>query len=958
MSASPQGRTWFRLFKAANGRWLMLGSVLVTLTLSLVCAVVLLNAREDATRQADQAASNIAAIVEQDASRNIEVLDRSLQRLRNGEQLPDLRQLSPELRQLVLFDAAASGPYIGFVQALDETGNVIADSATTEVSNQNWSGRDYFLAGRHAADGDLFIGKPFATGPFKTGSIIISRRVSHPDGGFAGVVVGSLQLAYFRDLFSRLDIGPHGTIALLGTDGTILMRQPFNGNDIGRVVPADAPFYAFMRTGRSPIEGVISLDGLTHHFSYRRVGTLPLVVSVGLANEDIFASWWLKTYEILSLVGCLCLLNVILADRLRRQLRRSVTDEAKYRQLTENVSDIVARIDPDGVCSYASSATRRILGVVPEALEGHRFVDSVHADDQAKFELWFVHLRDNGTGLRTRFRMRRPDGTEVLIEAVANRLPNAPTDEQRGYILLSRDITTEHQLEQANQAHARELERRNAELQAMTDKLVAANREQARFVATMSHEVRTPVMGMLGYAELLASDRRLDPEQHELVEKLHDASIYLRDLLNNELEWARLKAGAPIRIGRVDLLELLNKVRASIEPMARAKNLQVKWEVAGDTPREVVTNATCLRQILLILLDNAVKFTSQGGIMLRVNCNNDRLQCRVIDSGAGIPAAKRDRLFRPFERLDAELMGIEGTGLGLADAVRWMDALGGRIGHEDNPDGGSIFWIDLPIAADVPELVRPTEHAVPTGPLRVLLVDDSDTNRDVVTKHLRNAGHAVTVADSGEAAIRDAVAGAFDVILMDIRMPGLNGVETARRIRKLPGPNSRAAIIAVSAQTADENPEAGAIAALDGYVMKPCTQQELLVAIGRAMSARAGASAWPHAVLADLSASLGPERVEAHLHALANHIACLLAKLRDKDDMRAVVALAHRIAGDAGQLGFSALSAAAGTFENAADAQLAAATAALLHAASQAEGTLHQNLSASRNASMASAKLV
>jgi PAS domain S-box-containing protein len=937
----------------------MLGSVLVTLALSLVCVVVLWDARDDTAREADRAAANVAAVVEEDASRNIEVLDRSLQRLRNGLKLPDIQRLSPELRQMVLFDATATSPYIGFVQALDEAGNVTDDSATTQISNQNWSGRDYFIAGRHAADGDLFIGKPFATGPLKTGSIIISRRVSHPDGSFAGVVVGSIRLAYFRDLFSRLDIGAHGTITLLNTDGAILMRLPFDGNDIGRVVPAGSPFYTFMRTGRSPVEGVISSDGRARRFSYRKVSALPLVVSVGFAEDDIFASWWLKTYEVLGLVICLCLLNVVLADRLRRQLHQSAADEAKYRQLTETVSDIVARIDARGVCDYASPATWRTLGVAPESLEGHRFVDGVHPDDQPGFALWLTGQRESDATPKTRFRMRRPDGGEVWIEAVASKLAGAPGDEPPGLILLSRDITTERRLDLANAEHARELEQRNAELHAMADKLVAANQEQARFVATMSHEVRTPLTSILGYTELLASEGRLDPRQAAQVEKMHDTGMHLRDLLNNELERARLAAGAPVRLSRVDLADLLNKLCAAIEPAARDKHLQVACEIAPGTPREIVTNPTCLRQILINLLDNAVKFTTRGGIVLRVSCDNGRLHCRVADTGAGVPAPQRGQLFRAFERLDADRMGVEGTGLGLVGAAQWAKALGGTIGHEDNPGGGAVFWVDLPIAGNVPEAAPPAMDPAPTRPLHILVVDDAEMNREIAIGHLSGAGHSVAEAANGEDAIRHAAADEFDVILMDMRMPGLDGLETVRRIRALPGPSSRAAIVAVTAQMPDRSSGPTTDIGLDAFATKPYTREELLAAIGRAVAGRQrGGTLWPQRFLADLSATLGADRVEEHLHALADHIACLLAKLHDKDDMADVAALAHRIGGDAGQLGFAELSAAARSFENAADAQLAAATAALLQAAAQTEAALHQNLSASRNASMASAKLV
>src|SRR6185312_990653 len=220
---------WWRLVHGPTPQGLLLLNVLVTLGFLVAGCVVLLTERQDAVRQADETATDIAVGVEQDVARNIELFDQSLLAVSDGLQLPGIWELTPELRNMVLFERVAKARYFGFVNALNEAGDVIADSHFPQPRGGSYAGRDYFIALKRDPRNILFIGRPILTGADQPGSITLSRRISHPDGSFAGVVVGSMQLAYVRDLFGRLDIGPNGMITLLHNDGVILMRRPFNG---------------------------------------------------------------------------------------------------------------------------------------------------------------------------------------------------------------------------------------------------------------------------------------------------------------------------------------------------------------------------------------------------------------------------------------------------------------------------------------------------------------------------------------------------------------------------------------------------------------------------------------------------------------------------------------------------------------------------------------------------------
>jgi CheY-like chemotaxis protein len=237
-----------------------------------------------------------------------------------------------------------------------------------------------------------------------------------------------------------------------------------------------------------------------------------------------------------------------------------------------------------------------------------------------------------------------------------------------------------------------------------------------------------------------------------------------------------------------------------------------------------VTSELQLRQILINLLSNAVKYTPRGSVQLRLMGGKEHLTIEVADTGIGIPEDQRHHLFNEYERFGAERTSIEGTGLGLAIAHRLARRMGGQMGHRDNPGGGSIFWLKLPSAKlGEPDSVPPSAEAARVAGLRILVVDDSDVNRGVAQEYLRAAGHdAIGTCDGGEA-VRLAASREFDLILMDMRMPGLNGLDATRQIRMLDGPRGRVPIVAVTANALDEHAEECRLAGLSGHLAKPFT---------------------------------------------------------------------------------------------------------------------------------------
>jgi CheY-like chemotaxis protein/HPt (histidine-containing phosphotransfer) domain-containing protein len=382
------------------------------------------------------------------------------------------------------------------------------------------------------------------------------------------------------------------------------------------------------------------------------------------------------------------------------------------------------------------------------------------------------------------------------------------------------------------------------------------------------------------------------------------------------------------------------------------------------TPGHVLGDVTRLRQVLINLLGNAVKFTSAGKVELRLAQTEagDFVRLEVVDTGPGIWSRHRNKLFQTFERLNTKAVAaIEGSGVGLALAAQLVRAMDGRIGYEDNPGGGSVFWVELPasranpITADVTATV---DRATTPG-RRLLVVDDDALNRDIATRFLTLGGHQVVCLDSGPAAVAAAKSEDFDVILMDVRMPGMNGLEATRLIRMLGGPRGRVPVIALTAQAFTEQIEICRRAGMNTHVSKPFTQAVILAAVDAMVAARQVAPMavpptateepgpeiplFDHAAFEDVTGCLSPADASEHLGNLIARGEALLCSLRTSEVLANAGELAeaaHKLAGGAAMLGFLSLAHIGRRFERAADSgaadtpvlakQLAAAVATAL----------------------------
>jgi signal transduction histidine kinase len=418
------------------------------------------------------------------------------------------------------------------------------------------------------------------------------------------------------------------------------------------------------------------------------------------------------------------------------------------------------------------------------------------------------------------------------------------TELQQRLACSLRDLTA------ANFALEREAATRKAaeaEMRNAKEAAEHANQAKTRFVAMVTHELRTPLNGILGYAQLLRIETGLSARQDAHVGAMMEAGRHLLDMIERVLDFASIESGRmELHPEATSVRDLTEGCVAFISPMATKRALSLRVVNAHDAPRRIVADPSRLRQVLLNLLGNAVKYTDSGSVELRVlaGASPNGLRIEVADTGRGIDEASRDRLFQDFERLEAAT-SVEGTGLGLAIAARIIKLMGGSIHHAANPGGGSLFWFELPPAELAsPSPPEPVRVASSSSRRRVLLVDDIKINRDIIGAFLEAAGHETVMAKGGEEAVQMATQQHFDVILMDVRMPKVDGLEATRRIRALPDGHGDVPILALTAYTFPDQVAQCRDAGMDGHLPKPVDYQTLIKGIedvvGRVTTCKTG----------------------------------------------------------------------------------------------------------------------
>jgi len=590
----------------------------------------------------------------------------------------------------------------------------------------------------------------------------------------------------------------------------------------------------------------------------------------------------------------------------KKKLDQRLRDQQFYtRSLIESNIDALMTTDPAGIITDVNKQMEGLTGCTRDELIGAPFkgyfTDPERAEAAIKLVLNEKKVIDYELTARAR------DGTKTVVSYNATTFYDRDRTLQ-GVFAAARDVT----------------EGKRVEMELKQAKAVAesASRTKSDFLASMSHEIRTPMNAIMGIADLLAKTA-LSPEQDKYVQIFRRAGDNLLNLINDILDLSKVEA-SQLELERTgfSLNELLEKVTEMVSLRAQEKDLALVCEVAPNVPTDLVGDPTRLRQVLLNLLGNAIKFTESGEVSLRVTPDANpsvptALRFTVSDTGIGIADDKLGRVFERFTQADSSTTRrFGGSGLGLTISKRLVELMGGRIWAESGVGVGSVFSFDVPLEVWA-DARRQTAAPVGAGPepplppLRILLAEDSPDNCTITVAYLEDTPYRVEIAETGAIACEMFVAGHYDLVLMDRQMPVMDGLTATRKIRAWEQANGRppTPIIALTASALKGDREKCLAAGCTAFLTKPIKQEVLLQAIKERSSIMPPA---PEEVGIRIDAI--PVHVE---HKFAHLIPAYLLNCRqnvvamtdalDRIDFETVTFLGHQMKGSGGAFGFQAI---------------------------------------------------
>jgi PAS domain S-box-containing protein len=501
----------------------------------------------------------------------------------------------------------------------------------------------------------------------------------------------------------------------------------------------------------------------------------------------------------------------------RMLLDQRVRDQQFYtRSLIESNIDALITTDPRGIITDVNKQMEALSGCTRDELIGAPFKDCFTDPERAEAGIKLVLGESKLTDYELTARAR--DGKETVVSYNASTFHDRDRKLQ-GVFAAARDVTERKRYEQS---------------------LQQANRAKSVFLANMSHEIRTPMNAILGFSQLMLRDQDLTSQQCQYLGTINRSGEHLLALINDVLEMSKIEAGrTTLNSSTFDLPVLFNDLEMMFRVRTNEKRISFSVEMIGDVPQYIVGDINKLRQVFINVLGNAVKFTEQGGIAVRVHVDREStrgpdLRVEVEDTGPGISRDDQDKLFRHFEQTKTGQQTGTGTGLGLAISQEFIRLMGGAITVTSQVGKGSVFVIQLPLKEGEAQAVQTHDkprHVLRLQPgqaqCRVLIADDIEDNRQLLAQLLAPLGFEIRLATNGVEAVQEFESWQPHLILMDFRMPVMDGHEAIRRIRPMVG-GREPKIIAVTASAMEENRQALMEIGADDFISKPFREAELL----------------------------------------------------------------------------------------------------------------------------------
>ena len=529
-------------------------------------------------------------------------------------------------------------------------------------------------------------------------------------------------------------------------------------------------------------------------------------------------------------------------------LDQRVRDQQFYtRSLIESNIDALITTDPRGIITDVNKQMEALTGCTRDELIGAPFKDYFTDPERAEAGIKLVLGESKVTDYELTARAR--DGKETVVSYNATTFHDRDRKLQ-GVFAAARDVTERKRYEQS---------------------LQQANRAKSVFLANMSHEIRTPMNAILGFSQLMLRDQDLTPRQCQYLGTINRSGEHLLALINDILEMSKIEAGrTTLNPSTFDLPVLLKDLEMMFRVRTDEKKLSFSVETIGDVPQFIVTDINKLRQVFINVLGNAVKFTEQGGIGLRVRADREGatgpcLRVEVEDTGPGISPDDQDKLFRHFEQTKTGQQAGTGTGLGLAISREFVRLMGGDITVNSQVGKGSVFVIHLPLKEGEAQAVQAKDkprHVLRLQPgqatCRVLIADDIEDNRQLLAQLLAPVGFEIRLATNGAEAVQEFEEWRPHLILMDFRMPVMDGHEAIRRIRAMAG-GEDTKIIAVTASAMDDNRQELMEIGADDFIGKPFREAELFQKIHAHVGVEYLYAEDPTAAAQEEAAELTPE---------------------------------------------------------------------------------------------------
>ncbi|MFC1654683.1 PAS domain S-box protein [Myxococcota bacterium] len=507
------------------------------------------------------------------------------------------------------------------------------------------------------------------------------------------------------------------------------------------------------------------------------------------------------------------LLSVVrdITDRMRVEEEVKEAEE-KWRSLVENTSDIIMIVDRDGTIL---NINRTVTGSTWEETVGRNISDYVSEEALDRMEKNINQVFQSGESVTFENTGPGPQGEVLWYEFRA--VPIKRVKQVVGVMLIATDIT----------------ERKRVE-----EKLRQASRAKDEFLANMGHELRTPLSGIIGMTALL-QDTEMSSQQRQYVRTVNRSARALLTIINDLLDFSSIETGRmSIEHVPFDLKFAVDDVIQVLSARAIETGLELAVHYSPDAPHRVIGDAGRIRQVLTNLVDNAVKFTDAGRVVVTVECESKtldraRIKLSVEDTGIGIPAEGLERIFDKFTQVDASPTRRHGgTGLGLAISTQLVELMGGKLGVSSRPGEGSNFWFELLLPLQTGAAAM--EGEMETAGSRVLVVEDNDVNQEVAATILRKLGCDVEVAGDGKQAVEMAGTSPYDLIFMDCQMPGMDGFEATAEIRRREVVSGRhTKIVAMTAHSTEEDKHRCLGAGMDDYLSKPATYEDFQAVLQR-----------------------------------------------------------------------------------------------------------------------------